>query len=90
MINENPILPTIHLNGTSKCDILERIREARCAINAASHALRRATPHPRDYYPQGDGAFNEAKTQHFARMKALDDVSEELSFVYRKIVGEGE
>jgi hypothetical protein len=51
------IIPTIHLNGSSKKDLLDELRAAISSIDAAIDATRRTCPNGRDYYPQGSGVF---------------------------------
>ena len=47
------ILPTIHLNGTSREGLREQVRRAHEAANDLRQALMEMTPNGRDYYPQG-------------------------------------
>lgn len=72
-------LPTVHLNGTGRkelvslrLDVVEKIREA-------VQALRKAAPHARDYYVQpGTDGYTVAREVWEARQKALEAVAEEL------------
>ena len=72
------MLPTIHMNGTSKTDLLEGYCDAISAVLLALEALARTTPNGRDYYPQGDGACAIASREHDARKRALMKVMDEL------------
>lgn len=70
--------PTIHLNGTSADELLEQIAEASRACHALNGALTNAMPNARDYYVQGDGAFEVARREWDARRQAVDKVRREL------------
>lgn len=69
-------LPTIHLNGTEAKRLLYEYIALAQAIENATAALERATCNARDFYPQGDHAFNCAKyerTQMFQKLKDLQE-----------------
>ncbi len=68
----------MHLNGTSEEGLTEPIREAGIAIQAAITKLSSAAPHARDYYPQGNGAHELARSQHEARIALLDKARKQL------------
>lgn len=72
------ITPTIHSNGTSARSLCEGYTSAYIAVDAAIDAICAAGPNGRDYYPQGDGAFMEAHTEHLARLTQLNAIREEL------------
>lgn len=84
-IASGPMVPTIHLNGTSRKEIEQQLEVATGAIGDAITALQRAAPNARDYYPQGDGAFTVAQDQHTARLRALQAVSDELGMIWDKV-----
>jgi hypothetical protein len=71
-------LPTIHLNGTSKAELIEQLCEASQAIDLAYSALKQAAPNGRDYYPQGPEAYTAARAQHEDRLRRLDAVKAEI------------
>jgi hypothetical protein len=73
------MIPTIHLNGSSRERLLQGYCDAANAIRAAMDVLQEHSPHGRDYYPQGDGAFAKASDEHRARVLALDAVQAELA-----------
>jgi hypothetical protein len=73
--------PTVHLNGTSREELMNQLLEAIRAIDNARNALARARPHDRDYYPQGDRAIGEALLEHTARMRSLCQVAEQLEWI---------
>lgn len=78
-------VPTIHLNGTTKEQLLEQIENAWAAVNAAIDALKQMAPHGRDYYPQGPDAITRARDQHLARMRKLQDVCDDLETLAQAI-----
>jgi len=71
-------VPTIHLNGTSRESLMDRLRDAMDAIIEAEKALMQACPNGRDYYPQGPDAIQEALRQHANRLHNLRAVYIEL------------
>ena len=77
-------VPTIHLNGTSGDDLQREYHEAYKAINFAIQALRDATCNGRDYYPQGDYAFYNAREE---RQEAFIKLKEVRSYVEEMLVG---
>ena len=66
------ILPTIHLNGTSALSLADQYKDAYGAISKAMDLLSQACPNARDYYPQGDGAFQTAVKEFSVHMDALN------------------
>lgn len=72
------ILPTIHINGTPKAQLLESTLEVKDAVETAWALLRSNGPNGRDYYPQGQEATNQAIQEHCARLTALEDVMRDL------------
>lgn len=79
-------IPTIHSNGTSPGELVDRLCEAVTAIMDAEKALAQACPNGRDYYPQGADATQEALRQHANRMHHLRAVRDELSEIASAIV----
>lgn len=75
------MFPTIHLNGTSASDLLDGIKDAVCAVNAAIDAIAKAAPNARDYYPQGPQAFAAADLEHRTRLARLHDIHAELEAI---------
>jgi len=72
------IVPTIHLNGTSKQSLLDDLDEAFDALNTAFNKLKRTAPNGRDYYPQGPDALEKAANAHFERLRKVQAVSDEI------------
>jgi hypothetical protein len=70
--------PTIHLNGTSRDELVKQYTAALNALWFAIEAHNRAAPHARDYYPQGDSAYTAASTEHLNRKYSLYEVYSQL------------
>lgn len=70
--------PTIHLNGTSPEALLAQYEQSALAISQAIRLLEEASPHGRDYYPQGPQALTAARAEHVTRLEVLHGVQKEL------------
>lgn len=79
------MIPTIHMNGTSKDALVEALLEAVHALHEAGSALAKTCPNGRDYYPQGEVAIHVAMQEHAARMAALRGIIVELETIAKKI-----
>jgi hypothetical protein len=75
--------PSIHLNGSSRSDLLDQQANAMTGIRTAIEALSEACPNARDYYPQGDQAYSEARAEHVSRLERLRAILKE----YEEIAG---
>lgn len=67
-------LPTIHLNGSGVRPLLNEYHLAWIALKSARDALAATTCNARDFYPQGDEAFHDAKFERAEAFAKLDDV----------------
>lgn len=72
-------LPTIHLNGTGAKSLLHEYKAALKAIYAARQALVDATLNMRDFYPQGDAAYIDARAERTEALNNLRKVEEYLT-----------
>ena len=72
-------VPSAHLNGTSREELLRQVQVAGQAVWQARDALAKASPNARDYYPQGELAYPAARAEHDRRARMLLEVEEELS-----------
>jgi len=79
------MVPTVHLNGTSREALLEQVNTAYAAVWEALTALSAAWPNGRDYYPQGDAAYSEAVAEWDARAAKLRSVRDELRLLAEAI-----
>lgn len=84
------ILPSIHMNGTSRAELQRLNCTAWSKINEAISALQHAAPNARDYYVQGDTAYRQAREEHLARIQRLVSVQEELSKMAYHLSGQTE
>lgn len=78
-------IPTIHLNGTSADRLLDDINNAYAKIGEAISALAQTAPNGRDYYPQGNGALEQAQNEHHARISKLVAIKAEVEQIVEGI-----
>lgn len=72
-----PILPIVHMNGTSKQQLIDNLYAASGAVYECRERLAAAAPNGRDYYLV-PGLADKAFAQHARRMKVLDELFAEL------------
>ena len=82
-------IPTIHLNGTSKAELMRYWSEAYSQLQNTITAMKMATPNGRDYYPQGDKAHRQAVDEHENRLARLFGVLEEIEEIVLGIEDQG-
>ncbi len=70
--------PTVHLNGSAFIDLMGTNLTALRALRIAVTALQSAAPNGRDYYVQGNTAYEAARKQHEVRLHRLADNIREL------------
>lgn len=75
------MLPTVHLNGTGVVDLLNDARNSYKSLSLVYHQMEITGPHERDYYPQGNGAYQKAAQQHASRMVRLKAIIDEYEFM---------
>ena len=82
--------PLVHLNGTSKGELL-RLREEACnALNVALERMQEATPNARDYYPLTDPqAWTKASDVHRERCLRVRKVMNEIEAEMEEIDTQG-
>ena len=78
-------IPTVHLNGTSREELMEQLLNAVEALRVAIDAVSAACPNGRDYYVQGPDATQEALRQHANRLHNLTAVRVELNEIAEAI-----
>lgn len=66
--------PTVHLNGTSKQELIEQQRGVITALRGVLKALSAADPNGRDYYPQGNSAIQQAINEQNARAAVIQNL----------------
>jgi len=75
-----PLLPpTVHLNGTSKDELLNQLEAVVSALDAALAAINAAAPNGRDFYPQGPEALTNAQAAFEERILAVRRVHTDFS-----------
>jgi len=74
-------IPTVHMNGDTKATLVSDNVAAHNAIDNAIDIVAKAAPNGRNFYPQGDGAINEAIAQHFKRIEGLKAVRQEFETI---------
>lgn len=72
------IKPTIHLNGTDARTLAAGYERVANLAHDLIEALAQNAPNGRDYYPQGPFAVGAAVEEHFARIRAVRKVHEEI------------
>lgn len=77
----DPVLPIVHMNGTSQRELLNLRQEVVHHLLQTLAHLSQMTPHMRDYYLE-EGRFTAASSQHDGRLLALTKV---LSSVQREL-----
>jgi len=77
-------IPTIHLNGTGFTTLRDEYAAAYDAIDKAIDALAAATLNGRDFYPQGPGAYYQARDE---RQAALDKLQKTKEYVGEVLTG---
>lgn len=80
------MIPTIHLNGSSRADLMEQLYDQMKAIRTAIEVMLRTGPNGRDYYPQGPDAIKQAIKEHYDRTEKLHQVLRELETIAEGIL----
>lgn len=78
-------IPTVHLNGTAAQDLIDPLLTATKALRAAMRALDETQPNSRDYYLQGEDAFQQAVREYDARARRIREVSDELYVIVEAV-----
>lgn len=72
-------LPTIHLNGSGAENLREEYTAALNALHYARTALVHATLNMRDFYPQGDEAYIQAREERTEAFRKIQEIEEYLT-----------
>jgi hypothetical protein len=78
-------LPTVHMNGTSRQDLVAGYVQAINKVEEAITALRQAAPNGRDYYPV-PGSLEKAQAEHDVRIGRFTLTLAELNSIAEGIV----
>jgi hypothetical protein len=79
------IAPTVHLNGTSKADLLAGYRKALDAFEVLIDAMKEIAPNGRDYYPQSPEAIYEAMEDHTYRFVQIRHIKSQIEAIAKKV-----
>jgi hypothetical protein len=77
----NMKLPTIHLNGTSAKSLAESYQFAATELSSALTALENVELNGRDYYPQGQEAWSQAREEYIERCRKLKNIVDEVQAI---------
>ena len=83
------VTPIVHLNGTSKQELIDQRLAVLDALRKAGEALRNAAPNARDYYPE-PGRLTRAEAQHRRRLETLKLLVKQVEAEVTLIDREGE
>jgi hypothetical protein len=83
----NPVLPFVHLNGTSAQTLLDDALACRLALNEALKVLADRCPNSRDYYPHAtQSAYNQAREHHAAIVRQLRGASDHYGLLAEHVL----
>lgn len=71
-------LPMVHMNGSSRSDLVAQYTAAYEAVQEALRALHKIETHGRDYYRISEDAGTTARREHAARVAAVQAVLHDL------------
>ena len=82
------IAPSVHLNGTSKKELVEQLRSSVSILESAIEVMKEASPHMRDYYVQkdGDAIFQIARDNHYNRIAKVEAIIQEYHEIYEAMI----
>jgi len=72
-------LPTIHFNGSGIDNLSEEYTAALNALHYAREALVHSTLHMRDFYPQGDEAYIQAREERTEVFRKYQEIEQYLT-----------
>lgn len=78
------IVPTIHLNGTSREELFRQLSSVTEALDNVLDKMSNAVPHGRDYYPQGDDGYKKAIHEHIVRVNTVTALRNEYMALMEK------
>jgi hypothetical protein len=83
---KTPMTPTLHLNGSSAPHLRDQLCDVAEALRKAMRAIEQAGPNARDYYPQGEYAYPQARAEHDSRLKRIRDVLDEYEQIHDNLM----
>lgn len=81
---ETVVTPIVHLNGTSREELIHQRVELHHALREAEAKLGAASPNARDYYVQ-PGLWHKALAQHERRLRVLGDLRAQVEVEIREV-----
>lgn len=77
--------PIIHMNGTSREELVRQIEEVLEALHDTREKIAAAAPNARDYY-LGGRDFSKATEEHIARMHTLERLCSDYVTLMESVV----
>ena len=77
--------PTVHMNGTGGEDLMSGYNEAYLKVGVAIDVVNKIEFNQRDYYVQPGAGWEQAVSQHRARLVKLQQVQAELGEIAMSI-----
>ena len=87
-IGDRVVCPIVHLNGTSKDELIRPRQEFYAALQEAERKLAAMAPNGRDYYVQ-PGLLEKAQAQYDRRLEVLAGLLAEIEAEIDGIDGQG-
>lgn len=84
-----PVVPIVHLNGTSKDELLQLREKVYVALTDLLFDLKQMAPNRRDYYIGPDELWERALEQHRRRMQTITDMMKEIEIECEKVEEQG-
>jgi hypothetical protein len=78
-------VPSIHINGTSPEELSRGYEEAYRLLGHVISVVQQTVPNGRDYYPQGDMAYVDARDEHRERMDKLVSVRNDMLTLFEAV-----
>jgi hypothetical protein len=82
-------LPTVHLNGTSRDELVRQQKAVIGQAWALREALHDAMPNGRDFYPHGPDVINEAVQKHREKLIWCENLITECNKAIESIMDQG-
>lgn len=79
------MIPVIHLNGTSREELVRQCQEATVALRLALARVHDMAPNGRDYYPLGSTALYFASIEHAERVEKLRNVLTDVETLWSAV-----
>jgi hypothetical protein len=86
-MTDTDLAPTVHINGTSKDELIAGFANQYEALTDVLRCMERYAPHARDYYVLAGGGskFKAAMDAHVKRIEAIVQMREDLYAMLEKV-----